>query len=151
MKKIFYTVLGISAVLVLSVAGFCALNQPPSIEYLRENPEAFRFEDYKNLQEISDTLRQLIPEGMAEEGVDSILLGIPNIQKYDVEILPEQLEHHHPGASKLVNFAYRPSSWFVKMRYELKGARMLQPFKGYTVMTSFDNNNKRLYLRVRRN
>ncbi|MCB1986660.1 MAG: hypothetical protein H6936_08680 [Burkholderiales bacterium] len=49
-------------------------NQPPSVEYLKEHPEEFRFEKFENINELDCTLRELLPVGIPKEEVNNLLI-----------------------------------------------------------------------------
>lgn len=93
MKKTGYTALVFLSVLVVGVAGFYVLNKPPSIEYLKEYPEEFRFEDFASKELLHEAVSSLFAEGSRRSLVEEYLiskrgfdksLGISNDQGYIV-------------------------------------------------------------------
>ena len=59
-------------------------NKPPSIEYLKQHPEEFRFEDYNGYKELIAALVHIFPEKTDRSYVEMVL---KNQTKYDQMVL----------------------------------------------------------------
>ncbi len=70
-KKVLWIVLG---ALILVGTGFYMLNQPPSIEYLKEHPEEFQFEVFHDYKSFSNSVDQILSDGMSKSEVENIFV-----------------------------------------------------------------------------
>ena len=67
-------ILGFVAVIATIFWAHSMLRQPPSIEYLKQHPEEFRFEDYRNETNLQKTLQELFPIGTTRTDVENIVM-----------------------------------------------------------------------------
>ncbi|MEE9374169.1 MAG: hypothetical protein V3V00_14040 [Saprospiraceae bacterium] len=75
MKKLGKIALGLCGIVIIGLVGLYVVNQPPSIKYLKEHPEEFRFENYWSNNQAQTAINELFSTRTSKKDLDSVFIN----------------------------------------------------------------------------
>lgn len=87
------------AVLLMAGGAYYVLYKPPSAEYLKENPEHFRFDKSWSTASLLEALNAMFPKGVKRSQLEKILIETASATKSS-QLIPDMPGRYFPGADQ---------------------------------------------------